>query len=195
MVQPLHNAFNVSLRVLVVAIAAAGMGCCATTKDPNQRGADRGAQGGTRAAGLQPDRHMADAVPISVSVVEEGPTVRQLKITVEWSAEPAAGETLYLSYDVYRDKADPPYTHLKPQEVVKFQNESKNWQLVVGQVTEGRNDAGNRTWTFDVPLEQNWDVLYPWNGHVRLRVTAFVKSGAFWRGATGSPTGVLVPNW
>ncbi len=195
MVQHLRVAINLSLCIVAVAIAAAVVGCAETTKAPNQRGADRGAQGGARAAVVQPDRHMADAVPISVSVVEENVTVRQLKITVEWGAEPAAGETLYLSYDVYRDKADPPYTHLKPQEVVKFQNESKNWQRVVGDVTQDRSEAGNRTWIFEVPLEQNWDVLVPWNGHVRLRVTAFVKSGALWRGATGSPTGVLAPIW
>lgn len=195
MVQHPRVAFNLSLCIVAVAIAAAVGGCAGTTKAPNQQGADRGAQGGARAAVVQPDRHMADAVPISVSVVEEDEIARQLKITVEWGAEPAAGQTLYLSYDVYRDKADPPYTHLKPQEVVKFENESKNWQRVVGDVTLGRSEAGNRTWIFDVPLEQNWDVLVPWNGYVRLRVTAFVKSGDQWRGATGSPTGVLVPIW
>ncbi|MBX3402216.1 MAG: hypothetical protein KF699_02275 [Phycisphaeraceae bacterium] len=131
-----------------------------------------------------------------MSVIDETPQgQRQVKITVTWGNTPPENTELHLQYDVYRNAAQPPFVHLRPQEVIKFENNSKRWMVKLGDpgVVEDRDEAGFKTWTFSIPIEQTWDVPYPWNGHVTMRVSAYVKLSQAWRGATGTPSQAIVP--
>lgn len=135
----------------------------------------------------------AEVVPISVSVLDETASgQRRLKIRMTWSERYKDDPVIHLKYDAYHDAANPPFTHLKPQDVVALSS-LIHWEIREKDVqvdTSGPSPA----WVFYVPLQQNWPITPPWNGHARVRVSAFFEtSSGSWRGAAGTSTTAIVP--
>lgn len=168
---------GIVVAVLLTTAVLATVGCPQSTPQPVSR-----ESGST-----------AEAVPISVSVIDETASgQRRLKVRVTWSARYSNDPLVRLQYDVYRDAASPPFTHLKPQEVVALAD-AVHWQVMEKDVQVDTSGA-QPAWDFHVPLQQTWPITPPWNGHVRVRVSAFVEaSDGTWRGALGTSTTAIVP--
>lgn len=135
----------------------------------------------------------AEVVPISVSVLDETAAgQRRLKVRITWSERYQNDPVIHLKYDAFHDATSPPYTHLKPQDVVAL-SDLVHWEIREKDVqvdTSGQTPA----WVFYVPLQQNWPITPPWNGHARVRVSAFFQaSDGSWRGAAGKSTTAIVP--
>lgn len=135
----------------------------------------------------------AEVVPISVSVLDETASgQRRLKIRMTWSERYKDDPVIHLKYDAYHDAANPPFTHLKPQDVVALSS-LIHWEIREKDV-QVDTSGPSPVWEFYVPLQQNWPITPPWNGHARVRVSAFFQaSDGSWRGAAGKSTTAIVP--